>query len=537
MEALVVDLISHSKLTYLQPACKSSEHETPEAITTPLNHSMMSRKTGVVFIEARIKDDAVNDPDIDCISYEKLQADLENQLSSENLTFELLEDILDDPRNAELKLGPFYQYARDTLHSLKVVEYMGPITDINCYTTDNVNVEVQVYTLYNTLRSLDENQELPQAEITPLPHVRFADQWDELVFQDDIKGDLIWMMMNIPVKFSRLHKQGEISPLILLYGPPGTGKTTLCQGLAQKISIRLNTTYNQTRLVQIKTATLLSKYYSESARKVDEIFNKIARMCQEDSEEFVCVLIDEVESIASSREFSTKNGESQDSLRATNALLTGLDRTKTYPNVIFLCTSNMLEALDAAFLDRCGLKRSINPPSMVSQYEILRSRIQKLIKRKVIKVTESNETIPGYNDAVLASTAGNTHHPGCQLLNAVQIIRTSNAHAISGKEISGRSLTQLPEQAILKYLRSDECDLKMAMSFITKLILSEQGQGGVVVERQDRINHRNSGKKRKFRLTIEDYCNFDTGEKIKNAIRSQPLSASHKLQIEEWDSC
>jgi len=40
-------------------------------------------------------------------------------------------------------------------------------------------------------------------------------------------------------------------------------------------------------------------------------------------------------------------GEAQDSLRATNALLTGLDRAKKYSNIIFLCTSNMYDCLDA----------------------------------------------------------------------------------------------------------------------------------------------------------------------------------------------
>lgn len=118
-----------------------------------------------------------------------------------------------------------------------------------------------------------------------------------------------------------------MNPLILLHGPPGTGKTSLCQGLAQKIAIRLRSQYDNTTLIQINTSTLLSKYYSESAKQVDEIFTMIAHMCQEEPHTFTCVLIDEVESIASSREYSTDGGESHDSLRATNALLTGESKT------------------------------------------------------------------------------------------------------------------------------------------------------------------------------------------------------------------
>jgi SpoVK/Ycf46/Vps4 family AAA+-type ATPase len=47
-------------------------------------------------------------------------------------------------------------------------------------------------------------------------------------------------------------------------------------------------------LIQIKTATLLSKYFSESAKQVDEIFTRLARMCEENNDEFFCVIIDEV---------------------------------------------------------------------------------------------------------------------------------------------------------------------------------------------------------------------------------------------------
>ena len=41
------------------------------------------------------------------------------------------------------------------------------------------------------------------------------------------------------------------------------------------------------------------------------------------------------------------HGEAQDSLRATNSLLTGLDRAGKHPNIIFLCTTNMLDSLDS----------------------------------------------------------------------------------------------------------------------------------------------------------------------------------------------
>lgn len=291
------------------------------------------------------------------------------------------------------------------------------------------------------------------------------------MFDHELKADLIWMMTNI-LRYSKAfetHKlRRKLNPLILLHGPPGTGKTSLCLGLAQKISIRLSNTYKTTKLIQIKTAVLLSKYYSESAKHVDEIFNMIISICEERPDGFICVLIDEVESIASSREFSTQHGESLDSMRATNALLTGLDRTAGFSNVVFLFTSNMYDALEPAFLDRCGLREFVGPPSMAEQYEILRSVLERLIGCHVILPAVN---IPKYNDAVLEAMVGalTIDFPGPKLLEIVKLIHVSAGKL--GTPISGRRLGQLPEKALMRYLRGEECDLDLALRFLRKCVL------------------------------------------------------------------
>lgn len=314
-----------------------------------------------------------------------------------------------------------------------------------------------------------------------------------------------------------------MNPLILLYGPPGTGKTSLCQGLAQKISIRLNSTYKQTKLVQVKTATLLSKYYSESAKQVDQIFTTIGEMCQNEPEEFICVVIDEVESIASSRESVISQGESQDSLRATNALLTGVDRTRNYPNLIYLCTSNMFESLDSAFLDRCGVKRAVGPPTLASQYEILRRRMQHLISSKIIK---SDEILPSYHDALISSLAGE-ETPGTKLRDVITLIHDGNMHMKPGNEISGRALTQLPEQAVLRYLREEECDLDTALKFLKRFVVSEQEQrkqkqedetsSGNAAQRVAGVEIR--GQKRTLKIILEEDSTIEKLEEVLAELR------------------
>ena len=191
-------------------------------------------------------------------------------------------------------------------------------------------------------------------------------------------------------------------------------------------------------------------------------------MCEDDSEEFICVLIDEVETIAITREASA-NGESQESLRATNAFLTGLDRMKGYPNIAFLCTSNMVGSLDTAFLDRCGLKLAVERPSLASQYDILRGRIQKLIARGIIL---SETVLPPYRDAEIDRNI-DPELPGAKLLRMIELINSASSKHTEGM-ISGRALTQFPEQALLRYLRGEDCDLDTAFMLMVRYVQAEK---------------------------------------------------------------
>lgn len=79
-------------------------------------------------------------------------------------------------------------------------------------------------------------------------------------------------------------------------------------------------------------------------------------MVEEDPKSLVVVLIDEVESLAGSRSSLSGAGEPSDAMRAVNALLTSLDRLRSFPNVLVLSTSNLTSSVDVAFLDRADLK-------------------------------------------------------------------------------------------------------------------------------------------------------------------------------------
>lgn len=171
--------------------------------------------------------------------------------------------------------------------------------------------------------------------------------------------------------------------LCLLHGPPGSGKSTLCRALAQKLSIRLADSFSKSVLVEINTNGLLSKYFGESGKLINETFENICSMAQ-DGDMLIVVVMDEVETIAGSRERSAASNECGDGLRATNQLLTRLDRLRAHPNVLVLCTSNLISSIDQAFLDRVDIKQLIPCPSPEAVYNIFRSCLNELVRSNIV---------------------------------------------------------------------------------------------------------------------------------------------------------
>ena len=100
---------------------------------------------------------------------------------------------------------------------------------------------------------------------------------------------------------------------------------------------------------------------------------------------FVFILIDEVESIASARQASQTAQEPGDAVRVVNAVLTSLDSLKRRPNVLVLCTSNMLGSIDPAFCDRLDLQLYMGPPPTSARFEILRSCLLELMSKRVLQ--------------------------------------------------------------------------------------------------------------------------------------------------------
>ncbi|EPE29116.1 P-loop containing nucleoside triphosphate hydrolase [Glarea lozoyensis ATCC 20868] len=393
------------------------ERETSDIPVSNADGTLQETRTilgnGTVFIEGQLKEE------LPICEIDKLQDELRSRLFAADFSFQIDEDLLADEDNTPIYLGSLYKWSKSFLESLKVVEYSKATHQTKYYSVSarSSRFDVRLYFLIQDAPNVGQSSFLPQAEVMYLPNTALHGAWERLVFDDGHKSNLVWKITNMSE-------------------------------------------------VAFSYASVVSDVRHESARIVDDICTTLAVLCKDEPCEFNCVLIDEVESLTMSRQRGCLNGESQDTLRATNALLTGLDRLKVYSNILFLCTSNMPELMDSAFLNRCSLQMVIEPPGMESRYAILRGELQRLIR---INAINHQGQIPSLSDARQEDNAG-TDGVGCRLLDIVKHIGKIVAVSPEGQENSARFLSQLPQEAIELYLRDQYCSLQMAFSFMERFL-------------------------------------------------------------------
>lgn len=240
----------------------------------------------------------------------------------------------------------------------------------------------------------ENESEEPRFNSQTLPNSSLKDSWDSLYFEGKLKEEVLsyvsTMLMAatcaVNLRIFDLHK------IILLHGPPGCGKTSLCKALAQKIGVRASRLTNSPcslKLIEVNCHSLFSKWFSESGKQIKEMFDDVRKLAIVPGA-FVCILIDEIESISISRTSLFKGSEPSDSIRAVNVLLTQIDQIRELSNVLILATSNLPETVDAAFMDRVDRKFQLGPPSLRAKREILIAGIRELVMRGMVEDFDFN---------------------------------------------------------------------------------------------------------------------------------------------------
>ncbi|QSL64076.1 hypothetical protein MERGE_000231 [Pneumocystis wakefieldiae] len=347
------------------------------------------------------------------------------------------------------------------IEQIRVVEVSGSNKEI--LYLDEVDLDVHIYQLNNSLPFINnfDDQDLedgPMAIVTELPSLSLEGLWDSLVFEDNIKNNLLHFIHTVML-FSDKDVNFNIvtwNRLILLHGPPGTGKTSLCRALAQKLSIRLSNKFSRGRIVEVNSHSLFSKWFSESGKLVGKMFQQIHEMV-EDEDSFVCVLI--VESLTAARKAAASGLEPSDGLRVVNSLLTQLDKLKPHKNVFILTTSNLLEAMDPAFVDRIDIKQYVGDPNPDAIFAILQSCINELGRKGLIG---DGIPVPSFTEASISLYS----QPNSYSSRLYRI-------AVDCKGLSGRALRRLPVLAHAKYLQRPCCTMNEMLCSLEKVVKEE----------------------------------------------------------------
>jgi len=286
-----------------------------------------------------------------------------------------------------------------------------------------------------------DGEEIQAASQIILPSKDLHGIWDNLIYGDDVKERLLRYVFTA-MKLSDSGVDPNLvswNRLVLLHGPPGTGKTSLCRALAQKLSVRLSDRFDYGYLVEVNSHSLFSKWFSESGKLVQKMFSHVQELI-DDPCAFVCVLIDEVESLAAARKASSS--EPSDAIRVVNAVLTQIDTIKQHNNVLIMTTSNITGTIDLAFVDRADIKQYIGPPGAEACYGMLSGSLEEL---KVKGLITTDDIIFQALSPLKNMANGGDSIPGSDLSRSLW----EEAKRCAG--LSGRSLRKLPFLALTEF--------------------------------------------------------------------------------------
>ena len=214
-----------------------------------------------------------------------------------------------------------------------------------------------------------------------LPSPGWREWWDRIYVDGQTKQRL-----RSYTKFSLQHRAEfsrvglPVHGIALLHGPPGTGKSSLARGLAQIVAedFLADGTAEQLIFAEVDPHALPSQMLGESQRNTVNLLEKSLPELAAKGHP-VIVVIDEVNSLAMRRSIASGGRDPVDVMRATEAVLRGIDYlASATPNVLIVATSNFTATIDEALLDRIDIAVEIGLPGKDRVVEILKDTFTEL---------------------------------------------------------------------------------------------------------------------------------------------------------------
>ncbi len=162
------------------------------------------------------------------------------------------------------------------------------------------------------------------------PNVSWQDIGGMENVKELLKEAVEWPLKN-PESFKRIGVEAPKG--VLLYGPPGTGKTMLAKAIANE---------SDANFISAKGSDLLSKWYGESEKRIDEVFSRAKQVAPS------VIFLDELDALAPVR--GTAAGEPHVTERIVNQLLSELDGLEELRGVVVIGATNRPDIIDPALL-------------------------------------------------------------------------------------------------------------------------------------------------------------------------------------------
>ncbi|KAI5966354.1 uncharacterized protein KGF55_000663 [Candida pseudojiufengensis] len=224
---------------------------------------------------------------------------------------------------------------------------------------------------------------LPSLNVHLLPSDTLLNEWENIILGAKFKTSILNCCKN-PQLLTNLNL--ESNNFLVFEGKPGTGKTSLAKAVFQKLSISNRSLLdNQPSIfVEFSTGDVFSKYFGESPKNLSSTLSLIEEILSSFPKLHIYLLIDELETIGTARSSIIKNNEMTDGVRIVNIFITYLDRLRKFPNLITIATTNLIDNLDPAIIDRATRTFKFDAPNIPEIKKIIKLNLEK------IKTTDEN---------------------------------------------------------------------------------------------------------------------------------------------------